>query len=501
MQNLIKKILYLLEKLSSKPRIDGLEIHDAGLEYVFLEEQMPRTAAVRLPPGVFENGKLKNHEQFSEALDRLHAIIAPNDPGKTLRVTIVLPEGLVYTQSFEIPNVGEEKLEEAVTLNLQMISPMPIEEANMSAQVIEETQDQYELMGAFTNRTAIAELKNLLVKAHFTPVAFECSAFALTRLVRRLVQRVVQSVLLLQISSDGLSLYIIRNGTLHFSYFRSWQSIRGDSRSIPRELFDTVVAQEVQKVLNFAVSKFGEAPAELWLMAGGFEKEAGEVLKKTFPFKIFPFVLGSYPNITQLFYASLGAAFRNVEEEQKGRFTSINLGGEDLSNALKEEQILNFVVLWRNIVVGVLGIVLVAFGFSAAFLVNQSKLLARTASSFTPGSAVGDYATLTERANEFNKLVSAIEKVKGGALPWQELLSHLFSVMDENRVTLRTIEVQALYDPIRLLANAPDYQTVTKFKNALSSDAQFRNVDLPLTQITILEDNSVSFNITFQFAQ
>ncbi|GEM_PF-3299365 len=499
MQKLLKKTLSLLEKLSSKPRIDGLEIHDGGLEYVFLEEQTPRTAAVRLPPGVLENGKLKNPEQFSEALDRLHAIIAPHDPGKVLRVTIVLPEGLVYTQSFEIPNVGEEKLEEAVTLNLQMISPMPIEEANMSAQIVSETQDQYELMGAFANRASIMEFKNLLAKAHFAPIAFECSAFALTRLVRRLVKREVKSVLLLEVSSDGISLYILRDGTLHFSYFRSWQSIRGDARSIPRELFDAVMVQEVQKVVNFAVSKFGEGPGELWLMAGGFEKEVAEVLEKNFPFKIFPFVLGSYPGITQPFYTSLGAAFRNVEEEQKDGFTSINLGGEDLSKTLKEEQVLNFIVLWRNIVVGVLAIMLAAFGFSAAFLVKQSKLLSQTAFSFTPGSVAGDYAMLSERANEFNKLVGAIQKVKDSALPWESLLSHLFSVMGEHQIALGTIEVQSLYDPIRLGATAPDYQTVTKFKTAISNDPKFKNIDLPLTQITASGDNSVLFNVTFQF--
>ncbi len=498
MQKALKQILYLLEKLSSKPRIDGLEIHDGGLEYVFLEEQVPRTAAVRLPPGVFENGKLKNPEQFSEALGRLHEIVAPNDPGKLLRVTLVLPEGLVYTQSFEIPNVGEDKLEEAVTLNLQMISPMPIEEANMSAQIISETQDQYELIGAFANRASIAELKDTLAKAHFIPVAFECSAFALARLVRRFVKHQAQSVLLLETSSDGLSLFILREGTLHFSYFRSWQSIRGEAQSIPRELFDAIVVQETRKVVNFAVSKFGEAPAELWLMAGGFEKEIAEVLGTNFSFKIFPFVLGSYPNVAQPFYASLGATLRNWEEEQK-RFASINLGGEDLSNEIKEEQILNFIVLWRNIIVGVLAIILVAFGLSATFLVKQSNLLTQTASSFTPRDAGSDYAALSERADEFNALVRAIREVKQGNLPWQPLLAHLFSVMEEQQITLRAIEVQSLYDPIRLGATAPDNQAVTKFKNALSDDPKFKNIDLPLTQIAVLGSNSVSFNVTFQF--
>ena len=498
MNGLFKKIFFLLEKLSSKPRIDGLTIHDGGFEYVFLEQQVPHTVAVRLPPGVLENGKLKNREQCLEALNRLHAAIVPDKPEQMLRATVVLPEGLVYTQSFEIPNVGEEKLEEAVLLNLQMISPMPIEETNMSAQVISETQDQYELMGAFTSRGAIMEFRNLLFEAHFIPVAFESPGFALARLVKRLVKREMKLILLFQVSSDGLSLYIMRDGVLYFSYFRSWQSVRGNIPSIPREIFDAIVVQEVQKVINFSVSKFGEMPAELWLIAGGFEKEIGATLEKNFSFKIFPFVLGSYPAITQSFYPSLGAALRNIEEERK-KFYAINLGGEDLSKTLKEEQILSFIVLWRNIIVGVLAILLIAFGFSAAFLVHQSKLLTQQVSSFAVVSG-RDYATLSEKANEFNKLVDAIQKVKGSVLPWQTLLAHLVSVMESGGVTLQTIDVQSLYEPIRLGAIAPDFQTVIKFKNTVSSDPLFRNVDVPLTQIVTLSDNSVSFNMTFQFA-
>ena len=64
MDNLFKRIKSLLDKLSSKPRIDGLQLSDAGLEYVFFEYEKPKTVALRLPPGILKNGKLEDSAQF-----------------------------------------------------------------------------------------------------------------------------------------------------------------------------------------------------------------------------------------------------------------------------------------------------------------------------------------------------------------------------------------------------------------------------------------------------
>ncbi len=501
MQELFKKILYLLERLSSKPRIDGLQISDGSLEYVFLEEGTPRIAAVRIPPGVFENGTIKNREQLKEALTRLHEMIAPQDPDRVMRVTLVLPEGLVYTQSFQIQNVGDEKLEEAIMLNLQMISPMPVEEANMGAQIISETQDQYELLGAFAKRNEVNALSSVLKEAHFVPLAFEFPALALSRLVGRLAGHSAASVLLLQVSSDGLGIFILKDGTLHFNYFRSWQSIQGEARSIPREVFDAAIIEETRKVENFAVSKFGSGISELWIIAPGFEHEVKELLEKNFACNAVPFVLGTYPQLTPLFYPALGAALRNASEERRMRFRSVNLGGEDLSKSIEEERTLNFVVLWRNIVAGVLIVILIAFGIAATFLVNQLKLVTQQSEAFIPSATTNDYASLSGKVEEFNALVSQVKEVHRAATPWYALLSNLFSVMSEYHVTAVNLDMQSAYSPARLTASAPDYQTVITFKNALIANPGFTGVDLPLTQITTMSDGSVSFNITFQFVK
>ncbi len=496
MNNFLTKIKFLLEKLSSKPQIDGLELSDASIQYVFLEYNKPKTVALRLPPGIFKSGKLEEPKQFLELLDKLHQLVVPDEPERMLRVTVVLPAGSVYTQSFNIPNVGEERIIETVNLNLQMISPIPIAGANMSAQVMGETPDRYDLLGAFTDKSQVNQLKDLLIQAHFAPVAFEFPALALTRLIGRSLKLSEGSTLIFQISGEGLDIFILRSGHLYFNYFRSWQSIQGEERSIPRSVFDNVVIEEIRKVVNFSMSRFSESPAGVFIITPGFESEIMDLLAKNFNLKAVPFILNE---ISPAFYIAFGAALRGKMELEGDDLKVINLGGESLAKTIYNEQILNFVSLWRNITVGVLAVLLIIFIFAAGFLVTQSKGLMTQLSDFSSSGGQKELADLKSKALEFNDLVAAIRSVRGNSSPWYELLSHLEDVAVANHIKLNGIDISSLESPASIYGTAADYNTVFNFKNALVSDKKFMNVNLPITQISIGTDKTASFTLSFQF--
>ena len=496
MDNLFKRIKSLLDKLSSKPRIDGLQLSDAGLEYVFFEYEKPKTVALRLPPGILKNGKLEDSAQFLGYVKKLHDMILPNEPEKMLRVTVALPAALVYTQSFNIPNVGADKIKETAELNLQMISPIPVANANMGAQIIGETPDRYDLLGAFVDKNDTGRFRDLLAQGGFSPVALEFPALALTRVIDQLTKLNQNSTLVAHVSSEGLSIIILRNGKLYFNYFRSWQSIQGDARAISRPVFDAEVIDEVRKVINFSVSRFHETPSGAFVVAPGFESEIVGLLEKNFGLRAVPLVLN---DIAPVFYVALGAALRGRMELGEGELKIVNLGGEDLVNNIYNDQILNFLSLWRNIIVGVFSIMLVTFILAASFLVSRSKDLANQLNEFTYSGRQQELADLTAKVSEFNTLVSTIKSVRGNSLPWYDVLNHLGNVAEASHVKLKSVNILSLNSPISLFGTAADYNTVLDFKNTLSSDPEFLNVNLPLTQISIAPDNSVSFNLSFQF--
>ncbi|MGC9611207.1 MAG: hypothetical protein ABSE68_03265 [Minisyncoccia bacterium] len=494
----MKKIVFFLEKLSSKPRIDGLEINEGSISYAYLEYDKPKTLALRLPPGIFKDNKLAEPDQLLKYLKQVHESVIPNEPDKMLRVTVVLPPSMVYTQSFTVPNVGSERLKETSTLNLQMISPIPVPQANMSAQVINETPDRYEMLGAFTDRNSVTQIKDILIQAGFAPIAFEFPALSITRLIRGSSVSDGKSALVFHVSSEGLDIFILRNGELHFDYFRSWKSIQGEERSISREVFDGVVAEEVRKVVNFSVSRFNETPAAALIIAPGFEAEIGEVMAKVFNLRAVPLVLNQTPSV---FYVALGAAMRGkLEVKEDGDLKIINLGGESLTKTIYNEQILNFIGLWRNITASSFTVLLVAFIFSASFLLNQYKGLTNQLSEFSAKASQKELADLANKAEEFNGMISAIRTVRGSASPWHETLSHLESVASTNHIKLTSLDISSLTSPVSAFGTAADYSSALAFKNALLSDPGFMNVNMPLTQITPLTGGAgVSFNITFSF--
>jgi hypothetical protein len=498
MKNLLHKIIGFLEKLSSKPKVDGLEIADGGLTYVYFEGDVPKSAAVRLAPGVVKNGKLMDKTAFIEALRALHRAVSPDAESKLLKVNCVLPSGVLYTQSFDVPNVGEEKLPETVSLNLQMISPIAVGEANMSAQIIGETPDRYELLGAFAETAVVNAFKEALLSANFMPVTFEFSSLALARLITASMKIGNQPILVLHLKSDGMDLAILRDGHLHFDYFRSWQSIQADARTISRELFESVILEEVRKVINFAVSRWSEGPAGVLLVAPNFEAEIAKLLAASFNLKAVPFILpasGLPPN----FYAALGGAIRGRQQNDNRPFAEINIGGEDVSRAMSHDQILSFIGLWRNIVAGVLAILLLSFILSASFLVNQAKVLANQVNNFKPPLDQNALKDLVAKAQSFNTLVAGVAAAKQGSVPWYAILNYLATLAQNNRIVITDIGITNFTSPVQLVAVAPDYTTLLQFKNALSADPNFTNVNLPLTQVTTLGTGNVSFNVSFNF--
>ncbi len=497
---IFKKIINLIEKLSSKPRIDGIEITGSAIKYSYFDGLTARTVAVKLSPGVVVGGKLSDKDNFSAALLALKGQIMPEKRESIFRVNVVLPTALVFTQSFSVPNLNPDEVAESVNLNLQMISPIPKEDANMSAQLISEHDLDYEFFGAFADKKEIGSYQSALTAAGFVPVSFEFKAVSLSRFIRNTSVVPSKLVLVFELSADGIELFILISGNVYFSYFRSWQSIQGNSQSISKELFDMTVIEEVRKVLNFTSGKFGVSPDSVLILAPGFESEVSDILKTNFNLKTSP-IVSSKLNAQPIFYSTIGAAMRWQSEEDNKNLLSINLGGEDLTKAIYNEQILNFVSLWRGILASVLSLVLLAYIGGAVFVVDQYKLAMANLDEFKPPLDETKLANLIGEANTFNSMVSEIAGVRGSNQDFYTPIKHVSDIANANNIKVLSIGVTSLSSPITLSANAASYELVLNFKNAISADPMFTNVDLPLTQINTQSDNSVDFSISFNLKQ
>lgn len=491
---LFKKTFSMLERLSSKPAIGGLQVTNGAISYVRIEKSVPQTFSLRLPPGVVEGGKIVAEDQFTELLKKLHAMIVPGKEGGVVQVTVSLPAESVFTQGFEVPNVNREKLDETAGLNLQMISPLPAKDAYMSWGVITESPERFELLGAFTEKQALDALARALRAAGFYAVAFEFPSLSLTRLLAGSAALPSSSTLLLHVSSDGVNISIIRGKKLSFDYFRSWKSIQGESRQISRELFDRVIAEESQKVAYFALSRFQETVGRAFFVAPGFENEVKEALETrlSLPASPFPSPSGAPAPV---WYVAWGAALREADPVKSGHL--INLNYESSADVFFEEHAVSFVVLWRNILAIVLLFFLLVYGIASSFLAGQLRMVqGRLAASKSEVNGQ-EFTSLSNDAASFNAMVAALKAEPRDVGVWYSFLTTLSSVASANGVGLDRIDVSSFSSPVQVIAHTSDNTKVVAFKSALEGTNGFSNVDLPLLGIQQTASGTVSFSISF----
>ncbi len=494
-KSLVTKVVQLLAWLASKPEIGGLQVSDSALLYVALGKR-PRALSLKIPPGVIREGKVLLPDELSRLLRQLHGMIEGGLGDRRVSVVVCLPAAVAYTQSFHVPNLGEGRLAESANLNLQMLSPIPTEAAYMSSQVIGVNQDRYELLGAFAERKVVDAYRGALEQARFAPVAFEFPSLAVARLAGETIQRTAAAALVFQVSSDGLNLSIVKNGSLYFDYFRSWASIQGEAREISRALFEEVVTQEVQKVINFTLGRFKETPERVYLIAPALGGEIEKFLESRFGLAIAPLTLTSW-SLTSQWYVALGSAIRGSVD--RSRDIAISLAPVGSAELFYQEQVIDFVVLWRNIIAGTLLLFLVLYAGAAYFLGSASRDLKEQGGVFPGVQAERELATLRAKAEEFNRLVATARDARTSTQSWYLFLARLKEVAATHGVTIDRLEVASLEGAVTLTGRVAkgNYDAIQSFTGVLTQEPSFSEVNLPIRQIANLDDGSLGFTITF----
>lgn len=486
----------LLEKLSTEPTIGGLVFGDAVIQYISLGA-VPKAASVRLLPGVIREGHILDKEKLLVSLKALRDLVDSEKKARSLPVVLSLPTAPVYTQSFQIPNVGSEKIAESAILNLKMLSPIPEDSAYLTYQLLGENTDHYELLGAVAEKQDVDGFRAVLEQTGFTAIVSEFTSLSLARAVATNLGVKDQSSVILYVSSDGLQLLIVRGGGLYFTYFRSWLSIQGEARQISKEVFENAVNQEMQKVLNFALSRFRENINQIFLLAPGMEAQIDQFLETRFGLKVESLVLSGW-SLTPHWYAALGAAMRGKMDRSEDTFLS--LSEHTAIELFKQEQTLNFIVLWRNILGGILAIFVILYGGTAYFLNQEVQNLRSNLAIFRITSQEKDLQELRNKASVFNQLVSTLKEARGTAGGnWSVFVKRMGELTTAGGARAIKIDVSSFDGLLTVSGRAGSEDAITNFKNVLSAAPDIRDVNLNITKISQLSEGAYGFEITFRY--
>lgn len=503
-KNYFKKIKNFINRLSKKPKIGGLVIRDSMLQFVLFEEKNFHLESLKIPPDIILNGVLKDKESFKKIISKFYEDlilkIFKNKKNYRIKVIVNLPSELVFVKCFDVPKVGEHLIDQSAYLNLQMVSPIKTEEGYFSWQKIGEDQDKFFFLGSVIFKEIVDEYKKILEEVGFYPIVFEFNSLALTRLIKEVLAIEDKSILVIHISFEGIDLFFLKNGNIHFSHFRSWDFL--ENKQISREKFEEILKEEVNLVLNFSLNQFYEEIKQVLLIAPNLEDLSLNLLNKNYPnLKVYPLKsLNMNKNsISAIWFSALGSALRGLKERSLDN--EITLSSLTSIEEYYREQILEFSIFWRNIFIAVLGLFLIIYIGLNIFLINYLKDLEEQFSRINVQPLAKELEKYKKTEEKFNNLVDLAASVLSNQpkIKIYLIFEKLNNVLIDNNVKLKGGVLYLKERKLELNLLAQDTASVFKFKNILANEEYLKNNDLPLSEIKNVEGEGVNFKLFLHF--
>lgn len=481
------------------PAIGGLAITDSALRFaVFTGEKKVFTSSLGLPPGILENGRIKDRANFIAALKKLHGEIGPVK--KPIHAILDLPHETVYVQSFSVPYLTEGRLEETAKLNLQMISPIDFKLVYSSWQKIGEAfveGAQLELLGAFVEAKIVDDFTSAMKEANFTVSAVEFPALSLVRIINHETDvKTSESCLVAEVSNEGLALMIVKNANLYFNHFHSWRIIGEEvgEKTISKSGFKNYLNREVQKVLNFYSSRWGGSIVKAIIAAPSMAEEITPVLEENFQLTVTNFPNAkNFPNLTGLWFPVLGSALRGFMSREED--VDISLTTAPVKTQYWQARLDNFANLWKKIVFTVLVFVTFLYGVMAVVLIKEEKALKAQPTPPISKKDLEEMRVLENKAKEFNRVVNLIVKARVNASNWSVFLNKIKELAGSG-IRFKNMRLERL--EVSMVGSANSETAVLLFKEKLLKEQSFRDVSLPLSEVKSNPDGTVDFSVSFR---
>lgn len=492
-----------LKALHSEPVIGGLAINEGMVQFARVFKDEVAVVSLRIPPGVVEEGKVKDEEALVSVLKNLHRQI-PGYTTQRIGAVLNIPERHVYTQMVTLPLVSSANLDEAVRLNLQMISPIAYADAYADWQKIGESDmagGQIDILAAFAPKFVIDGFVRAATDASFTIAAVEFPGLAMARLLAsRGDDDALDSAILFRVVGAGLSFTVVRKGMLAFNRFVPWSR-----ETMPFLHLQEVLIRETQKVLNFSAGRWQERPRALFLFLPqtSLKEKIVRAFETHFTIPVSRAEDSLSPRVKQFkmsmpiedIAAALGSALRGLVPRSKD--TMVSLASVGTEEEFTREQVTHFVQGWRNVMAATAIFLIVVFGAADALIWRLDRSLTAGQANALASNERQKLNELQARAAEVNGIVKMALDARQRSFAWAPLLGDIAAAANTS-VFIDRIFIQSVEAPVALTARAANENVMLAFKNALAGEPSLYEISLPLENITRAGGDAVRFTMSFR---
>ncbi len=503
--NLGKITRYVIQK----EYIAGLSISDSGIQFLLFDNNDKNILAkyeIELSEGIVVDGKIEKIEELKKILEKLR-----NYPElskiRNLYIILSLSSDLVYHKTFDLPVISSGDISNAVELNLKMISPIKFEEAYSDWEIfasLGEGDSKYRISSVFGKKEIIDNYLDVLEEANFIPLAVEFNGLSIWRLFnyKNIIPK-EKSCLIILVYPEGIDFSIVNRRGIQFSYFESWKEaikssigLSKESRvgELEREEFFRVFEEESRKVFSFFSSRFQDKLDCFYLFSPMYQQPLEELLSEQFsiPSSKKPLNFDYNPN----FFACAGAGIRGFTHRVDDiEISLMRVGTEE---KYRRKRYLNFMSFWNKIIISTL-ILLIATSFGVSLFFNVSRdNLKENFSNLDINIDMERYNSLRNEVERINKDISQALKVKNITNDW----TGFFKFIEENSqgIAIQKLTISADNLQVIFRGRATSEQTMLDFKNKLSLNENFSDVDIPLQSI-VKGEQGIEFNLNFKVNQ
>ncbi len=476
--------------LVPSPVVGGLVIEDFALQYLELagKEFLNKNALLRLPPGIVEQGRIKDRTNLIAALKELRKQIREDE--EVVNVVLSLPSTIVYVQAFDVPAFAKGDLKETTDLNLRMISPIDFDQAYSGWQRIEDginNDGRIKFLGAFLQKTIVDEFSDVLKQANFGIATVEFSSLSLIRCLRSSgILSLKDPQVVIHAVSGGINMILTESGSLYFNYFFPWSTADG-ALTVEGVLKEMDLG--LQQMINFYAGRNAVSRVKsVIIVTEQLGDRMSEEINKNHPdlsVKLVPALKAS---------VLLGAAKRGAIRKEDD--AEIDLSGPSGFELFREHKILQFGITWKNILTAVFGFILFLFIASLLF-VNRLSAMVVSNTFANPADVAAALASLQSQAADFNNLVAANEEARNTSQKYSNVLSGIGASADQLSINIQRVSFNGIGQAGVISGTASSQASALSFKDDLAALPELESLDLPFSSITTGLNGGVSFTINF----
>jgi len=417
-----------------------------------------------IPPGIISNGELKDVELLSKILKDIWR----KEKIKDYYAIVSIPEDKIYSKIFTFPkNIDNKNLNQAVEIAIDFQTPFKRDEVYTDWEKSERYDKNKEVIISSVPKNIVNNYIEALDIAEIKILALESSIASISRSIK---QKENTAFILIKENNNSLTVFILENNSIKFS------------RTLPDFFINDKNKLEIE--FNKIKNSFD---AENHTIS---EKVSLSDLEITEAYRKYPELNNKYEE-NEKWLVCLGAIMRG--EIKDGEDNKISLLPIKTSEAYEYQKIKIFIVLIRNIIIGVSLFFIGTFIASYLFIFSLSqKTNISDQNLYAPIYSINENEALIKKVNG----LTSISKTIISETPNWSILINEIRLRTINGIVISNFKVVSINEPILIIGISKNRDILNQFKKSLQESTYLSSVELPITNLE--QKGDIPFSLTFK---